>query len=186
MSPYSIVSCLASVTACSMIKWCVALLVETTNPATIDAVSLCEVIILSKKMSRCTRLANNLGATLAQDCVEWNERCIGMGDFWGESLFERMGWRVILAFAFSRIIPRIWTHRSIVISLYSDTSMECLISSYSNALICSLLCLSYRHIWICEYVHCLVLFHTWYGKHRCVAIERWHKICLCYPKTNWK
>jgi hypothetical protein len=28
--------------------------------------------------------------------------------------------------AFSRIIPAFWTHRSIVISLYSDIVMECL------------------------------------------------------------
>jgi len=48
----------ASVTALSMIDDRQdALLVETTNAATIDAMSLCEVIIRNKKMRYCKRLA---------------------------------------------------------------------------------------------------------------------------------
>jgi hypothetical protein len=68
---------------------------------------------------------------------EWNRFAV---------TFAQYAFLYMARHCFSRIIPMIWTHRSIVISLYSDIVMKRIASTYSNALICSLLCLSYRHI----------------------------------------
>ena len=64
-------------------------LVETTNAATIDAMSLSEVFNLKKDHGIMQAACNNLGARLAQDAfvsIGWNS---GMGDFWRQSRFRR-------------------------------------------------------------------------------------------------
>jgi hypothetical protein len=63
-------------------------LVETTNAATIDAMSLSEVINLTKEWSIMQATCNNLCARMAAIEFVSIGRDSGIGAFWGESHFE--------------------------------------------------------------------------------------------------
>ena len=141
---------MTSVTACSMIDdmtcwdwyWCqysILVLSEVINRKNDHGIMQPACINLCARM-----------AAIEFVSIGW---CIGIGWKWGESHFDHgagkgeshPGWscrRVIFTFAFSRIIPALWIHRSIVISLYSDIVMECLMP-YQSHTDCHTLAISY-------------------------------------------
>ena len=151
-------------------------IVETGIASIIDAMSLSEVISLTNEWSIMQSACINYCARMAQDCVVSIGRCIGMGTFWGESRVERMEWRVIFAFAFSRIIPADLDtsfNRYIVTYRYIDDTWHIFISWYVDAFPTLLVISSYLDSLIC----CLFL-----RQHSCIHSMAHFMLCAIFSE----